>query len=176
MVEKGKLTPINVNEQLSCLFILEAFMVSHIMRYDPFGLINNLVGKEIKRALGQPVTNGDHSVVEGSHWVPLVDIKEEPNQFVLYADIPGVDPAQIEVFMENGVLTIRGERETEDQKEGIECSRVERITGSFERRFTLPDTADPEKITAQGQYGVLKVMIPKREKAKAKKIAVVTQS
>ena len=145
-------------------------MANTIMHYDPFvNLMNHLFERgDIKRSL-----NSDQSVVEGSSWVPRVDIKEEPNRFILFADIPGVDPEKIEIFMENGVLTIRGERVSESQKEGVDFSRIERITGSFERRFTLPDTADPDNITAHGTHGVLEVVIPKREKAKAKKISVV---
>jgi HSP20 family protein len=143
----------------------------NLIQYDPF-INDGFLNREFKRALKRLVSDSDQSVVEGSRWAPSVDIQEETNQFVLYADIPGVDPNQIEVFMENGILTIRGERKTETKEEDVNFSRIERIAGLFERRFTLPDTADPEKVTAQGLHGVLKVMIPKREKAKAKKIVV----
>jgi HSP20 family protein len=114
----------------------------------------------------------DSSMVETSHWAPAVDIKEEPTRFVLFADIPGVDPKDIEVSMENGILTIKGERaETHtEEKEGY--TRVERSKGSFYRRFALPDTADADKIRAEGKQGVLRIIIPKREKAAAKKIEV----
>jgi len=118
----------------------------------------------------------DGSFVETGHWVPCVDIKEESDRFVLYADVPGVPLENIEISMENGVLTIKGERSTikKEEKEGY--TRVERAKGSFYRRFALPDTADPERVTAEGQHGVLKISIPKREKAKAKKITVATKS
>lgn len=114
----------------------------------------------------------DGSMVETSHWSPAVDILEEPTRFVLLADIPGVDPKDIEISMESGVLTIKGERITIRTEENREYTRIERSKGSFYRRFALPDTANADKITAEGRQGVLKIIIPKREKASAKKIKV----
>ena len=84
----------------------------------------------------------DESSVVTSQWVPLVDIKEEPGRFVLYADIPGVDPQDIEVQMDKGLLTIKGERSSEIE-ESERFSRIERLHGRFHRRFALPDSADP---------------------------------
>ena len=101
-----------------------------------------------------------------------MDIKEEENRFLIQADVPGVDPKDIEITMENGVLTIRGERAAEARKEGEGYTRVERVRGSFYRRFSLPDTSDAERIEAQGKNGVLEVVIPKKEKAKPKRIAI----
>src|SRR3970282_181890 len=86
---------------------------------------------------------GDESSVVTSQWVPRVDIKEEPNQFVLYADIPGVNPEDIEVQMDKGMLTIKGERREEATRENESFSRIERRHGNFHRRFALPDSADP---------------------------------
>lgn len=114
----------------------------------------------------------DSSMVESSHWTPAVDIQEEPARFVLLADIPGVDPKDIEISMEKGVLTIKGERIATQAEENEEYTRIERLKGSFYRRFALPDAADADKITAEGRYGVLRIIIPKREKASAKKIKV----
>jgi HSP20 family protein len=114
----------------------------------------------------------DGSMVETSHWAPAVDIIEEPTRFLLLADIPGVDPKDIEISMENGVLTIKGERTVTRTEESREYTRIERSKGSFYRRFALPDTANADKITAEGRHGVLRIIIPKREKASAKKIKV----
>ncbi|MEN9450511.1 MAG: hypothetical protein RJA83_1129 [Pseudomonadota bacterium] len=114
----------------------------------------------------------DSSMVETSHWAPAVDIKEEPTRFVLLADIPGVDPKNIEISMENGILTIKGDRAETRTEEGEGYTRIERSKGSFYRRFALPDTADADKITAEGRHGVLRIIIPKRDKAAAKKITV----
>jgi len=107
-----------------------------------------------------------------SNWVPAVDVKETDNEFILHADIPGVDPKDIDVHMEDGMLTIKGQRESEktDEKEGY--TRVERSYGSFYRRFSMPDTADANKVNAKCNNGVLKITIPKQEKAQARKIKV----
>jgi HSP20 family protein len=101
-----------------------------------------------------------------------VDIKEEAERFVIHADVPGVDPKDIEVTMEDGVLTIRGERKSESREEQDGWKRVERVSGQFFRRFTLPDTADAEGISATGANGVLEVIIPKQAKAQPRKIQV----
>jgi len=96
-----------------------------------------------------------------STWIPLVDIKEESNKFVIHADIQGVDPKDIDITMEKGILTIKGERETTKENERQHFKRIERTRGTFYRRFTLPDSVDPDKITATGKHGVLEVVIPK---------------
>lgn len=114
----------------------------------------------------------DESSVVTSQWVPRVDIKEETDRFVLYADIPGVDPQEIDVQMEKGTLTIKGERRLEEKMEGETFSRIERRHGSFHRRFALPDSADPDGITASGHNGVLQIIIPKRPETTPRRIQV----
>ncbi len=116
-------------------------------------------------------TDEDSDVVT-SEWMPSVDIVEQNDKFVINADIPGVDPKDIEVSMDNGTLSIKGERKQEktDKKNGYhrhECSR-----GLFYRRFSLPDTADPKKISAKGKDGVLKITLGKRTTSKPKLISV----
>lgn len=115
--------------------------------------------------------SGDESSVVTSQWVPRVDIKEEANRFVLYADIPGVNPEDIEVQMDKGMLTIKGERR-EEARENESFSRIERRHGNFHRRFALPDSADPEGISASGQNGVLQIVIPKRPETTPRRIQV----
>lgn len=114
----------------------------------------------------------DESSVVTSQWVPRVDIKEEPNRFVLYADIPGVDPQEIEVQMDKGMLTIKGERRGEAVLDSESFSRIERHHGSFHRRFALPDSADPDGISAAGHNGVLQITIPKRPETTPRRIQV----
>jgi HSP20 family protein len=114
----------------------------------------------------------DESSVATSQWVPRVDIKEETERFVLYADLPGVDPQEIEVQMEKGMLTIKGERRSEEKLETESFSRIERRHGSFHRRFALPDSADPDGITASGHNGVLQIVIPKRPETTPRRIQV----
>ncbi|WP_457098087.1 Hsp20/alpha crystallin family protein [Lysobacter sp. P5_B9] len=122
---------------------------------------------------GSLFQNGsDESSVVTSQWVPLVDIKEEANRFVLYADLPGVEPKDIEVQMDKGMLTIKGERLGEAALETESFSRIERRHGSFHRRFALPDSADPEGISASGRNGVLQIIIPKRAETTPRRIQV----
>ena len=91
---------------------------------------------------------------------------------MLHADLPGIDPKDIEITMENGVLTIRGERAHEADANTNAYRRVERTTGRFFRRFTLPDSADAERITATGKHGVLEITIPKHARVQPRRIAV----
>jgi len=114
----------------------------------------------------------DESSVVTSQWVPRVDIKEEADRFLLYADIPGVDPQAIEVQMDKDLLTIKGGRREEKIDETERYSRIERRHGIFHRRFALPDSADPEGITASGHNGVLTISIPKRPESTPRRIQV----
>ncbi|MCR6687629.1 Hsp20/alpha crystallin family protein [Pseudoxanthomonas sp.] len=115
---------------------------------------------------------GEPSDVVTSQWAPRVDIKEEADRFVIFADIPGVDPQAIEVQMDKGVLTLKGERAGEQDDESGRYSRRERAWGGFHRRFALPDSADADGITASGRHGVLRIDIPKRPQATPRRIQV----
>ncbi|HHJ36084.1 MAG TPA: Hsp20/alpha crystallin family protein, partial [Gammaproteobacteria bacterium] len=110
--------------------------------------------------------------VATANWAPSVDISEDDKAFTLLADIPGVDPKDIDISMEKGVLTIKGERQSVDTEENENFRRVERQSGQFYRRFTLPDSADADKIEAKSEHGVLTVTIPKQEVAVLRKIEV----
>jgi HSP20 family protein len=140
-----------------------------LTKYEPWNLLDQM-RREMDRALDTRTAEG--SSVATSDWVPAVDIKEEKDSFVIVADIPGVDPNDIEVHMENGMLTIKGEKESEKKEEREGYKRVERSFGSFYRRFSLPDTADAEKITAKSNNGVLEVRIAKQEQVQPRKISV----
>ena len=105
-------------------------------------------------------------------WNPAVDIREEKDKFLIMADIPGVDPKDIDITMEDGVLTVKGERYSQTKNDGETYKRLERSSGSFYRRFSLPDTADGEHIEAKGNNGVLEITIPKHEKVQPRKIEV----
>ncbi len=106
------------------------------------------------------------------NWVPAVDIFEETERFVVRADVPGVNPADIEVNMDNGVLSVAGERHSEDRSEVDGVSRFERVSGRFQRRFTLPETADADGIKAKSSNGILEISIPKQATAQARRITV----
>ncbi|OGT80897.1 MAG: heat-shock protein Hsp20 [Gammaproteobacteria bacterium RIFCSPLOWO2_02_FULL_52_10] len=147
-----------------------------LVRYEPLNLLDRFQ-KEFKRmGLLDPFINevlsDDNTDVAISHWRPAVDIKEEDNRFLIKADIPGVDPKNIEITMEDGVLTIKGERTSEKEEKREDFRRVERSRGTFYRRFSLPDTADAEKIEANGRDGVLEIVIPKQDKVLPRRITV----
>ena len=114
----------------------------------------------------------DQSNVVTSQWAPRVDIKEEDKRFVILADVPGVDPATIEVHMDKGILAIKGERNAESTEESGTFTRVERSRGVFHRRFALPDSADADGITATGRHGVLEIVIPKKPETTPRRIAI----
>ncbi len=105
-------------------------------------------------------------------WVPAVDIFEEKERFIVRADLPGVNPDDIEVNMENGVLTVSGERSNEERSEFEGVSRIERISGRFLRRFTLPETADADAIKAKCRNGILEISIPKQAVVQPRRITV----
>ncbi len=141
--------------------------------YDPFNTSLTDLQKEMGRMFNQHLANlPDNSTVETSQWSPLVDIQEQADKFVIMADIPGIPLDEIEIAMEDNVLTIKGQRQNTVEKQEGKWTRVERTMGSFYRRFSLPDTADVEKIKARGEHGVLEITIPKREKAQPKRIKI----
>lgn len=109
-----------------------------------------------------------------------MDIREARDRFVILADLPGNDPANVEVWMDKGVLSLKGERKSatgdaydgDDASNEVRFSRIERSTGRFHRRFTLPDSADADGITAMGHNGVLEIAIPKRAESTPRRIQV----
>ena len=129
---------------------------------------------EIKQVFDRFLGNDDTdaSSVVTSQWVPRVDIREEADRFLILADLPGVDPNAIEVQMDKGILSIKGERVAEAAGENGRYARVERAHGTFFRRFALPDSANPEGITATGRHGVLEISIPKRAETTPRRIQV----
>ena len=144
-----------------------------VVRYEPWGLLNQLHG-EIDRLFDTRMGRygEDSNQLATSDWVPAVDIKEEPDRYVIDVDVPGVDPKAIEVHMENGVLSIKGEREAESKQEQERYKRVERVRGSFFRRFTMPDTVNADAVSATSKNGVLEIVVPKQERQQPKRIQV----
>jgi len=134
-----------------------------LVRYEPWALVSRFQ-QQLDRALGESTASVS--------WIPHVDIHEEAERFVVVADLPGVDKNDIEITAEKGVLTVKGERRSEKKssKDGFES--VERATGTFLRRFTLPESADAEQIKATHVNGVLEVSIPKRPQEQPRRISV----
>ena len=144
--------------------------MSYISRYEPTTILNE-VNKLLEQSF-RPMRNMDSSNIETSQWIPAVDIKEEKNQFLIFADLPGIDKNDVNISMENNILTIKGSRSEEEKDESKQYFRIERVRGSFYRRFTLPDTADGAKIEAKIQKGVLHIIIPKKETAQSRLIEI----
>ena len=109
---------------------------------------------------------------ENAEWKPAVDIREEAEQFVLRADVPGVDPKAIQVSTDDGVLKIKGSREQAEASAEGPFVRRERARGDFERSFQLPETADVSSIEASHKQGVLEILIPKKPEVTPRKIQV----
>lgn len=143
-----------------------------LVNYDPWQRLMQL-HREMDTVMNpRAVAGNDTTNAATADWIPAVDIKEEETRYVVMADVPGVDPEDIEIHMDNGLLTLRGERKSENVEEQSGYKRVERSRGSFYRRFSLPDTADVDNISAKGLNGVLEITIPKQEKAQPRRIQV----
>ena len=138
-----------------------------VVRYQPWGFANRLQ-RDIHRLFGAPQT----TAADSGAWLPPVDIHEENDQFLLHMDLPGVDPKAVEITSEQGVLTIRGQRAESRREARDGYRRIERISGEFQRRFSLPESADVENIKAKALNGVLEVAIPKLAQVQPQRITV----
>lgn len=144
-------------------------------RYNPWSFLRDIQG-EVNQLFDKSFPGSDVSQVETSQWTPHVDTKEEANKFVILADVPGVDPKDIKISMKNNTLTLRGERKIEREAKEENYTRIERFSGNFYRRFTLPDQVDPQGIKAKSRHGVLEITIPKKETYIPKEIDVQVES
>jgi HSP20 family protein len=141
-----------------------------VTRYNPFGADFEdfpaglrLFQDSLSRLFSEPASRP---------WTPAVDIFETENELVLKADVPDIDPKEVGIQLENGTLTLKGERKFEEQKNGKGFHRIERSYGKFVRAFSLPDTVDGEKVKADYKNGVLTITLPKKEVAKPRTINV----
>jgi len=145
-----------------------------IARWDPFKEltrmqeeVNGLFFDRLARRRGalppEELTGG---------FVPPVDIFEDKEQVVVTAEMPGVEPKDVDLRVENGTLTLRGERKLEREDQQEQYLRIERSYGTFSRMFSLPTTVDAERIKAEFKNGLLKITLPKREESKPKSIHV----
>lgn len=122
-------------------------------------------------APGRRTGNGD-AVSSIADWTPLVDITEDDKEFLIKAELPELRREDVSVKVEDGILTLAGERKFEKEEKGKKYHRVERVYGSFARSFRLPEDADPEKVSAEFKDGVLFVHLVKIEKPQKKAIEV----
>lgn len=139
-----------------------------IIRYSPFNGLEPFPGltafqETMNRLFAEP---------NGRPWVPPVDIIENENELVVKADVPDIKFEDIDVKIENGTLTLRGERQAEKISEKGGWHRMERSYGTFERAFTLPESVDPEHVKADYKNGTLTVTLPKKEIAKPRQVKV----
>jgi HSP20 family protein len=130
----------------------------------------------LDQLFGETLSSPEASSSPSVSWIPRVDIHEEKDRFVVLADVPGVEPKDIEITAENGVLTVRGERRSEKRETENGYERVERVAGAFLRRFTLPEGANTDSIKAKQANGVLEVTIPKQPQVQARRISVEAAS
>lgn len=135
-----------------------------LVKYEPYNLLSQFQD-EISRLF-------DARENPARDWAPAVDIRETAKEYIVHADIPGVDPGKIEITLEDGVLTIQGERQSEHEDTTKEYRRVERARGRFYRKFNLPDTVNEDKVSAKNKNGVLEITIPKQEKVLPRKIEI----
>jgi HSP20 family protein len=142
-----------------------------LIHYEPWNRFNSF-HNEINKLFDYPGVRRNGKQITAGDWTPAVDIKEEDNQFVLFIDVPGVEAKDIDITTEKGVLMLKGQRyaETKEQHDGYK--RIERTRGSFQRSFTLPDTADTDRISAKNKNGVLEIVIPKHAEVQPRKITV----
>jgi HSP20 family protein len=146
-----------------------------IVRYEPFrDLVTfqdrlNRIFEDAFRGNRGP---SDEEWALGGSWAPSVDIYEQEGNLVLKAELPGIDPKDVDVRVENNVLTLRGERKLDTEVKKESYHRVERSYGAFSRSFTLPNVVDTDKIRAEFKDGVLRLVLPKKEEAKPKQISI----
>ncbi|MDH7516144.1 MAG: Hsp20/alpha crystallin family protein [Bacteroidota bacterium] len=105
-------------------------------------------------------------------WMPVVDISEDNDQYILHFDLPGIDKKDVKMSFADNTLTVSGERKEATEKKDVTCHRIERVYGKFYRSFTFPSAVNAEKISATYKDGVLTVTVPKAEEVKPKQITI----
>jgi len=143
----------------------------NIVKYDPFRDLRN-IQDEMNRLFSGTFSHGNQDEVLRGAWSPSVDIFENKNEIVLEAELPGMKAEDVNISIENNVLTLHGERKFEKKDERDNFHRVERSYGSFTRSFTLPPTVSSENAQAEFENGVLRLTLAKREEAKPRRIEI----
>ncbi len=144
-----------------------------IIRWDPFRDLVSLRDK-MNRLFEDAVTQrGEEKELVASSWAPAVDIYEDEGQLVLTAEVPGLSEKDVEIKIEDNVLSIQGERKLEKETREENYHRIERAYGSFYRSFTLPNYIDQDKIKAEHENGVVKITMPKKAELKPRKVRIL---
>jgi len=144
-----------------------------IIRWDPFRDLVTLREKMNRLFEDAVISRGEQKDLITSAWAPAVDIYEDENQLVLTAEIPGIEEKDVEIKLEDNMLSIQGERKMEKETKEENYHRLERAYGSFYRSFTLPNYIDQEKIHAEHENGVLKITMPKKPELKPRKVKIL---
>jgi HSP20 family protein len=145
-------------------------MINTLTRWEPMELAD--VENRLSRFFGRRTNGREREDITIADWEPLADITEDDKEYIIKAELPDVKKEDVKVTVENGVLTIAGERRFEKEEKKKKYHRVERAYGSFVRSFALPDLADADKVKAEFKDGMLTVHVPKSERAKAKQVEV----
>ncbi|HJR76277.1 MAG TPA: Hsp20/alpha crystallin family protein [Nitrospiraceae bacterium] len=132
-------------------------------------LSNRLNGMLERR---RPPQGDNEETMASADWAPVVDIVESEQGFVLLAELPGVHKNDVKISVQDGVLTLNGQREQDKEEKGVRYHRTERAYGRFARSFAVPESVDEQKLSAEFRDGVLKVHLPKAEKAKPRSVEV----
>jgi HSP20 family protein len=144
-----------------------------IIRWDPFRDMVTL--RERMNRMFEDVFSGrtEDKEITASTWAPAVDIYETENELVLTAEIPGLAEKDVEIKVEDNTLTLKGERKFEKETREENYHRIERSYGSFHRAFTLPNSIDADKIQAEHENGVFKIVMPKRQELKPRTVKIL---
>jgi HSP20 family protein len=142
-----------------------------LTKWNPFRELEEIQNR-MSSVFGRTPVRGSGQAMTVSEWTPLVDITEDDKEYLIKAELPEVKKEDVKLTVENGTLTITGERKFEKEEKGKKYHRMERAYGSFMRSFTLPEGAAGDKTTAGFKGGVLKVHLPKSAEAKPKPIEV----
>ncbi|MGH8613094.1 MAG: Hsp20/alpha crystallin family protein [Gammaproteobacteria bacterium] len=138
-----------------------------LVDYTPWTVMNRVRAE----LLGSPFSR--ERVADGSiSWSPAVDVREHDDRYVLFVDVPGVDPKELELTVGNGILTIKGSRGQQDLEARQGLRHLERRHGDFRRSFVLPDTADADRVSGSQRNGVVEIVVPKKEEVQPRKIIV----
>jgi HSP20 family protein len=139
-----------------------------LVRYSP--IVHNILANDWQRVSGA-LFDGE-KVARNEQFTPRVDIRSEASQYVIDVELPGVDPVTVELTVEQGILQLKGERVTPTPADGVSVTRAERLSGSFFRRFNLPEDANIEAVAATEKWGVLTIAVPRKQKDAPKKIVI----
>jgi HSP20 family protein len=148
--------------------------MNYLTRWDPFRemddlqtRLNSIFGRRPNR-----LADGNKETLTVAEWLPLVDVSEDDKEYLIKAELPEVKKDDVKVTVENGVLTVTGERRFEKEEKDRKYHRIERSYGSFTRSFSVPDDADDSKVSAEFKDGVLTMRLAKTEKARPKSVQV----